>query len=238
MLKRISLFLVFCLVQAVTAFAFSKEEFPSIVIYHEGEERRTLVEIDSMLRNQQEVAEAWFGVPIPKRSLYVYKNQKEMQRQKHPFVTLFVRPDWYIGDNIGDRALVVSPNTPVKGHTYKSIIEAIPHEYVHTVVYGINPKCRLWLNEGIALYLSNGHPVSVRERAIPPVKIFTSGNSLYFAKHNGYDYADKFIEFLEKTYGHETVIALIRDAEYEKLTGKTIEELYDEWVVFLRAEYP
>jgi len=238
MSKKIALSLAVCMLHAVSAFAMSKDEFPAIVIHHEGENPQTLSEINSLVQKQQEKTQDWFGMPITKRSLYVYKSQKDMQRQKHPFVTLFVRPDWYIGDNIGDRALIVSPNTPVQGHSYKSIIEAIPHEYVHTVVHAVNPGCPLWLNEGVALYLSNGRPVSVRESEIPPVKIFTSGNSLYFAKHNGYAYADKFIEFLEKTYGRETAIALVRDADYGKHFGKSASELYDGWVLFLRAEYP
>ncbi len=230
--------LIFSAVVSASAAGMTKSDYPGIIIYHEGEDLRTLEEINRLLEVQQEKTQDFFGMPIPKRSLFVYKNQKEMQRQKHPFVTLFVGPDWYIGDNIKDRALIVSPNTEVNGHSYQSILGAIPHEYVHTVVYSLNPKCPLWLNEGVALYLSNGHPVSVRESVIPPVKIFTSGNSLYFAKHNGYAYADKFIEFLEHGYGRSKVMELIHNPDYKKVLGKTIDDLYPEWVAFVSARYP
>lgn len=217
---------------------FTKSEYANVVVFHENERTETLDEIGAMIDSTSRATREFFGMEIPRRTLYVYANQKEMQRQRHPVAATILRLDWYIGDNIGERALIVSPNTPLKVHSYRSVMNAIPHEYVHTVVYAINPRCPLWVNEGLALYLTNGNGVSLSRASMPPKRVFTSDNPLYFEKHNGYFFADKFIEFLERAYGHESVLALARTGDYGAVAGKGLDRLYDEWADYLKKNYP
>lgn len=216
-MKHRLLLLVIVLLSLDSAFAFTRTDLSNVVIFHQDENDDTLSQINEMLGNTRNSVESYFQRTFDKRTLYVYRNQKEFQRQKHPIVTTFLKLDWYIGDNIGERALIVSPNTKVTVHTYQSIINAIPHEYIHTVVYSINKKCPLWLNEGLALYLSNRHNASTSKMTIPPIGILKSNNSLYFEKHNGYLYADKFVEYVESKYGHSKVIELVNTGDYEKV---------------------
>jgi len=215
--------------------AFTSVELPHVIVFHEGEDERTLAEIDEMLGCTMAAAESYLEEGFGKRTLYIYKDQREFQRQKHPVASLFLRLDWYIGDNIGERALIVSPNASVKVHSYRSIINAIPHEVIHTIVYSINKKCPLWISEGLALYLSNRHQGSRGQAKLPPAGIFTNGNPLYFEKHNGYLFADTFIEFVEKRYGKGKVIELIRTGDYEGTLGKNIADLYSEWGEYLKG---
>ena len=207
-------------------YAFTRTELPNIIILHQNEDAQTLGQIDQMLGHTKDIAESYFEKSINKRTLYIYKDQKEFQRQKHPIVSTFLKLDWYIGDNIGEKSLIVSPNTKLKVHTYQSIINAIPHEYIHTVVYSINKKCPLWISEGLALYLSNRYNASIGKIKIPPIGILKSNNSLYFEKHNGYFYADKFIEYIELYNGRSKVIELVKTGDYEKVLGTTVNEIY------------
>ncbi len=233
--------LFFCALVTLLAsslFCFTKVEYPNVTIFHQGEKAETLDEIGSMLDSTNRVARDFFGVDIPKRTLYVFADQLEMQKQKFSDNPAMLGLDWYIGDSIGDRVLIVSPNAPLKVHTYRSVMDAIPHEYVHTVVYAINPRCPHWINEGVTIYLSNRQPVSFARDPIPPKRAFTMNDSLYFEKHNGYIYADKFIEFVERNYGRESVLGLVRTGDYAASTGKGINRLYDEWVAFLEENYP
>jgi len=215
-----------------------KTEFSDITIYHNGEREDTLREIDQMISKIQSNVFKYFEIVVGKREMDIYSNQKKMQRQKHPIISAFAKLDWYIGDNSGERILIVSPNTKVKGHSYSSIINAIPHEYIHTIIFSINPKCPLWINEGVALYLSNRQKVSTRTTNIPPMKILKSNNSLYFQKNNGYGYADKFIEFIEDEYGHGKVIELIKEGSYEDVLGKSLGTIHSEWIEYLKRSYP
>jgi len=237
-MKQRLLFLVIGLLLLNPVFSFTRAELSNVIIFHQDENNDTLVQIDEMLGNTRNSIESYFQRTFDKRTLYIYKTQKEFQKQKHPIATAFIKLDWYIGDNIGEKALIVSPNTKVSSHTYKSIINAIPHEYIHTVVYSINKKCPLWINEGIALFLSNRHNVSTKKKEIPPIGIFKSNNSLYFEKHNGYSYADKFIEFVELKYGHSKVLELVNTGNYEKVLGEELKVVYLNWVEYLKTQYP
>lgn len=237
MRQRFLILVVFaCVLNSL--YAFTRTELSNIIIFHQNEDEKTLSQIDQMLGQTKNKAENYFEQSINKRTLYIYKDQKEFQRQKHAIVSTFLKLDWYIGDNIGERSLIVSPNTKVKVHTYQSILNAIPHEYIHTVVYSINKKCPLWISEGLALYLSNRYKVSTGKTKIPPVGIFKSNNSLYFEKHNGYSYADKFIEYIELNNGHEKVLELIKTGDFEEVLGMTISDTYSNWVKYLLTQYP
>lgn len=175
-MKR-SLILFALLAMAASAFCLTKEEFPNVVIYHDNEDRNTLREIDELIARENETIQRFLGVTVSKRELYVYRNQKEMQRQKHPILSFVLKPDWYIGDNIG-------------------------------------------------------------QRAIPPVKIFSSNDSVYFANNGGYQYADKFIEFVDSEYGHDALMALVKDNRYERVLGKPLDAIYGEWKAYLMRMYP
>lgn len=237
-MKQRILYLAIFALTLNSLYAFSRTELSNIIIFHQNEDEQTLRQIDQMLGNATSVAECYFKQRIKKRTLYIYKDQKEFQRQKHPIVSTFLKLDWYIGDNFGEKSLIVSPNTKVKVHTYQSIINAIPHEYIHTIVYSINKKCPLWISEGLALYLSNRHSASTGKMKIPQKNILKNNNSLYFEKHNGYFYADKFIEYIELNNGHSKVLELVKTGDYEKVLGATINEIYSGWINYLQVKYP
>jgi hypothetical protein len=91
-------------------------------------------------------------------SVYIYDKQSTMQTKKYGFIAPLLGLDWYIGDNIGTNVILTSPANPGKVHDYDNNKQAALHEMVHAYVSIINPHIRLWLTEGMALYLSNAEP--------------------------------------------------------------------------------
>jgi hypothetical protein len=182
----------------------------------------------------------YFELPIERTNVYVYKNQSQFQGIKYPFISIFLDLSWHIGDNIGADILLVSPNTKAHGHTYDSILNAIGHEFVHTVVYRISPRSNLWINEGLALYLSNRRGegfVLYKGEKIPGRETWYTSNPMEFADNGGYDFADKYIEYIEYAYGKETVLRLIASSDFKDVLKIDDMKLYEDWYRFLVDRY-
>lgn len=178
--------------------------------------------------------------PISKTEVYIYSDQKTMQQKKYGYLGSLLNLAWYIGDNVGDKVIMVSPAHPGPVHSRESVIQVASHEYVHSLIHRINKDVPLWLNEGVTLYLTNGAPLkTIRNTTIPTWKQTKSNNPLVFANANGYSLAHIYIEFLEQTYGFEQVLTLLADpTSHRELFGRSEKQLYNEWVEYLQRNYP
>ena len=169
-------------------------------------------------------------------NIYIYDSQSTMQTKKYGYLGPLLGLDWYIGDNIGTNVILTSPANPGRMHDYDSIKNAVVHEVVHAYVSVMNPDIRLWLTEGMALYLANGEPFD-REyfsyMEIPTYAETCTWNPITFSNSGGYTFAHTYIEFLNEMYGWEAVLQLIETEDYKGIFGKTDQELYAEWVTFL-----
>lgn len=169
-------------------------------------------------------------------NVYIYDYQSTMQTKKYGFIAPLLGLDWYIGDNIGTNVILTSPANPGKVHDYDNNKNAVLHEIVHAYVSVINSKVELWLTEGMALYLSNGVPFE-REMLdycnIPTFEQTCTRNPIEFSNCGGYNFAHTYIEYLEKTYGWEKVLELVKSQDYESCFGKSKRAVYDEWVEFI-----
>lgn len=173
-------------------------------------------------------------------NVYIYDQQSTMQMKKYGLIGPLLGLDWYIGDNRKTNVILTSPANPGKAHTYDDNKYAVLHEIVHAYVSVINPEIRLWLTEGMALYLSNGeefHKEYIENFGIPSYKHTQTINPITFSNCGGYTFAHIYIEYLDHTYGWEQVMELIRTEDYEKVFGKSEREIYDEWVSYLN-DYP
>lgn len=109
---------------------------------------------------------------------------------------------------------------------------------VHAYISVKNPDIHLWLTEGMALYLSNGEEFCkeyLEEMKIPTYEDTCTRNPIRFSNCGGYTFANTYIEYLESTYGWSKVLKLIETENYEQVFGKSSEEIYDEWVLYLNT---
>ena len=168
--------------------------------------------------------------------VFIYDSQKIMQEKKYGLIGPMLGLDWYIGDNIGTDVILTSPANPGPAHTYDDNKYAVLHEIVHAYISVMNPDIQLWLTEGCALYLSNGDEFStsyLEYFSVPEYEDILSGSPLRFSKCHGYTFAHTYIEYLDKTYGWDKVLELIRTQDYVSVFGKTNREIYDEWVTYV-----
>lgn len=169
-------------------------------------------------------------------NVYIYDSQSVMQRKKYGFIGPLLGLDWYIGDNIFTDVILTSPANPGKEHSYDSVKYAVLHEIVHAYITVFNPNIQLWLTEGMALYLSNGEAFQKEYLDIMPIPTFKqtcTKNPIQFSNCGGYLYANVYIEYLDKTYGWDAVLELIKTEDYNKCMGKSQKELYYDWVKYL-----
>ena len=173
-------------------------------------------------------------------NIYIYDSQQTMQTKKYGYVAPLLGLGWYIGDNIGTDVILTSPANPGPVHSYDDNKRAVVHEIVHAYISIMNEKIDLWLTEGMALYLSNGEPFSQKKLehfTIPTYRETMSNNPLTFSNCGGYTFAHTYIESLDKTYGWDKVIQLIETEDYEACFGKTREDIYKAWVIYIENYY-
>lgn len=176
----------------------------------------------------------------PDVNIYIYDHQSTMQTKKYGLIAPLLHLDWYIGDNIGTNVILTSPANPGKMHDYSNNKYAVLHETVHAYVSVLNKDISLWLTEGMALYLSNGEPFSAEKLNYFPIPSFADTKTvspIAFANFGGYALAHTYIEYLEKAYGWDKVLSLIKTEDYETCFGKSQKAIYEEWVQFIKA-YP
>jgi len=210
-----------------------------ITVFYEKEEKAAY-DVFLLTNSESERISSRLGFESPQDiSIYIYDNQKTFQRKKYGFIVAFLGLDWYIGDNKKTNVLLTSPANPGKVHDYDNNKYASIHEIVHAYNYLINRNMPLWVNEGVALYLSNGNPPHdlYSSQKTPMIKEISTNNPIKFANIGGYVFAHTYIEYLDKIFGWNKVLAFLRDNEYEKAFGQSEEEVYNNWIDYLKNYY-
>lgn len=170
-------------------------------------------------------------------NVYIYDNQNTMQKKKYGFIAPMLGLDWYIGDNIGTDVILTSPANPGPVHDYDNNKNAVLHEIVHAYISTMNPYIRLWLTEGTALYLTNGEPFSkeyIDDMNIPSYADTKTKNPITFSNCGGYIFAHTYIEYIDVTYGWKSVLKLLETEDYENIFNKSEEDIYNEWVNYIK----
>lgn len=173
-------------------------------------------------------------------NIYIYDEQSTMQTKKYGYIAPMLGLDWYIGDNIGTDVILTSPANPGASHDYESVKFALPHELVHAYISTINHEISLWLNEGTALYMTNGEPF-YREKldymVIPTYAQTRANNPITFSNIDGYTFAGTYVQYIVETYGWDALQSLIVNENYQQAVGKSQEDIYNEWVDYLENYY-
>ncbi|NLJ95893.1 MAG: hypothetical protein GX321_01960 [Clostridiales bacterium] len=171
-------------------------------------------------------------------NIYIYDNQKTMQRKKYGFIAPLLGLDWYIGDNIGTSVILTSPANPGKVHDYDNNKNAVLHEIVHAYNHLINPDMTYWVDNGLAGYLSGQKPGDDMTiyGAIPSLKQTQVKGILApitFANFNGYPFSYTYIEYLNYTYSWDRIQKFARTGDFETSFAASEQEIYNGWHHFL-----
>ena len=123
---------------------------------------------------------------------------------------------------------------------YDNNKNACVHEMVHAYNSILNKKMSYWIDNGLAGYLSEQKPTYplYAYKQVPTFRqINESGllTPINFEKFSGYEYSYTYIEYLDKQYGWDKVLELIKTENYQKVFEKSEKEIYNEWVNFMRT---
>ena len=210
----------------------------AVVIYSAGDETGAREIFDLVNTNVAQLkAKMQLELARP-LEIYVYKNQSSLFIREAGLITLVFAPKWFIGDSEAGVIKMVSPNTPVQGHTHETIVNATLHEVVHSINYYRNPKIAYFWDNGLATYLAKQVPAkgTLAAASMPSVDQMHTDNGLTFGNYGGYAYSYSYIEFLDKTYGWDKVLEYAAGGKgYEAVFGKSEQALYDEWARYLKG---
>ncbi len=76
-----------------------------------------------------------------------------------------------------------------------------------------------------------------KQMGISTYKETCSNNPLTFSNCGRYTYAHTYIEYIENVYGWNAVLKIRESGDYEEVFGKSKEDIYDEWVEYIREYY-
>ncbi len=209
----------------------------NLVVYYEpGDEAGAQQVFDLVSRNIGEINARMDYQPAAPLEVFVYKAQSSLWIRKYGLATLLIAPTWYVGDSQFGAVKLVSPNTPVPGHTYDTILNAVLHEVVHAVNYHKNPRLSYFWDNGLATYLARQSPPadSVSYWAAPTLEQTHTSNEIEFGDMGGYFYSYSYVEYLDETYGWKPVIDFASGGKsYEEVFGTSERAIYDAWVATL-----
>lgn len=139
--------------------------------------------------------------------------------------------NYAVGTCFAGGVILASPNLNLGNHSYYSMISTVPvHEMVHFYCqqYGGGIYSAV-LSEGVAYYLAAGE-----KGAGKPNSAIPTFEQVYFNSINPAAYCYSYVNFLDKTYGWDKTLELIKTENYEKTLGKSEKQIYNEWVEFLK----
>lgn len=204
--------------------------------YQSGDEKGAKEVFELLEEKSEEIRNKMNFRSSTPTEVYLYKSQNQLAIREAGFITLTFAPSWHIGDSHSGNILMVSPYTPVKGHTHDSILNATLHELVHSINYHINSELSYFWDNGLATYLAQQKPElnEFNNRPIPTLNDMHTENGLKFGEMGGYAFSYKYIEYLDKTYGWEKVVAYASGkGSYKEVFGISEEDIYKDWCQYI-----
>jgi len=211
--------------------------------YSKEKDRETLNDLAKKLENNYtEITSHMSTVFEDKIQVYIYPDLATF----HKAINYPDAPDWVVGAAGKNELKIVSPFNPGSVHSYESLMQAVVHEFTHTVVLNIREHGAVglpnWLNEGYAYYEANqltsaqreAVQTSVAQNNVPIWNKIREANTFQFGEMGGYEISATIVEFLVQTYGYDKLRQfIIKPENADKIYGMSIEELENRWIDYL-----
>ena len=215
-----------------------------VTVFFEQEEVAAKAVFEVLEVDSRRITEA-LGFDAPQNiNVYMYDRQSSMQIRRFGLLVLLLNVEWFVGTNMGTDVIMVSPANPGSQHDWDSIVQVAIHELVHAYNHLLNRNMRLWIDEGLATYLSHQSPprgfniTPQNVHYIPSMRqMMRVSNPLTFANLNGYMFSYTFIEYLHQTFDWEGVLTLARTNDFMEAFGVNEDIIHGGWVSFLLEHY-
>ena len=122
----------------------------------------------------------------------------------------------------------MSPANLESCHNYETIKNTVAHEIAHVYTRRLNPQISLWLDEGLAGYLSKQTPTKDFSKyfSFPTISQTHIKNNMSFAISGGYQFSYTYVDYLIRVCGLDKTIKFVKTGNYENTFGKTEHEIY------------
>lgn len=206
-------------------------------LFYEELSKNTLIDLENQLEWVYDKTKKFFNNEERKEAKYrviIYTDVDTFQKSCFGLFLTWVLPDYYVGAASGELVLMTSPENPDDSHGYEDMIEIAAHEWIHTKIFEIEEMADIWLDEGAATYFSEQKQPFIGE--IPSYEVMSKQNLNSFVEAEGYCYSFYYFEFLIKNFTTEEIHELIRTNDYKNALGITKEDLYLQWIDYIRKE--
>ncbi len=210
-----------------------------LVYYEPGDESGAREVFDFVTSNMAELKAMMKYQSDKPLEIYVYKTQSSVAIREIGFAALLITPSWLVGNSKQGVIRMVSPNTRVEGHTHQTILDATLHEVVHSINYYKNPHLSYFWDNGLATYLAKQKPDAsfLSYAALPSLEDLHTNNAIKFGNMGGYAYSYSYVDYLERTYGWDSVIAFASgEKDYQAAFGKSEAEIYADWGNYIKQQ--
>ncbi|MFC1898671.1 serine hydrolase, partial [Candidatus Cloacimonadota bacterium] len=198
-------------------------------LYSEKKDRKVLENLSEILeRNYKVVTDHMSTEFEDKIRVYIYPDLKSF----HKAINYSEAPDWVVGAAGRNELKMVSPLNPGSVHSYESLMQAIVHEFAHTVVLNIREHGAVglpnWLNEGYAYYEADqltqsdrkSIQASLMNNTIPTWNEIKEANTANFGDMGGYGISASIVEFLVHSYGFNKLkLFIVEPEKVERIYG-------------------
>jgi Peptidase MA superfamily len=198
-------------------------------LYSEKKDREVLENLSEILERNYKVITDHLNTEFENKIRgYIYPDLHTF----HKAINYPEAPDWVVGAAGRNELKMVSPLNPGSVHSYESLMQAIVHEFAHTVVLNIREHGVVglpnWLNEGYASYEADQLTDNQRKliqssllnKTIPSWNELKEANTAQFGDMGGYGFSATIIEFLVQSYGFDKLRKFF-------LKPESVEGIYD-----------
>jgi hypothetical protein len=165
--------------------------------------------------------------------IVVYSDPAQFKRAYLGLILAWVYrdTDWIVGGAYMDMLAMMSPEVDDGMHSYEDKLDILQHELIHVYNYHLNEMPDVFLDEGLAVYLSGqGEDERKPDGAIPSFAEMRDWNFEEFGENGGYYYSYRFCAYMEGKVGLSVLLTLLETENFEGITGMSYEENYNAWV--------
>ena len=205
-------------------------------LYYQSLEQETIADIFSSVEEIRDQYADLYGLPIDTQTeIIVYSEPAQFKQAYLGLILAWVYrdTDWIVGGAYMDMMMVMSPEVDDGMHSYKDKLDILQHELIHVYNYYLNEMPDVFLDEGLAVYLSGqGEDERKPDGTIPTFDEMRSWNFEEFGEKGGYYYSYRFCQYMKGKIGLSGLLNILETEDFEGVSGLSYEENYNEWVLF------
>lgn len=166
--------------------------------------------------------EDFYGFESPKFTVDILNSKDEFDKKRG-----YKTPDWFVGFADKNNIDILSPSTMEKESSHKKseFTEILSHEICHIFNYELNKNPIKWVDEGVALFLSNQKNKNDFNKEDIELFFSTKLNSKNFNDYKGYTISYWAIKTATKIMGRNNILELVKIKADSKDMGRQLEEV-------------